>query len=77
MPLEASEEICEALVRHVETTGSEVFEKFFIKNGRIVCAVYCVVGPNAEEFREGVQAWMRENGYNPDEEDHGPGNIAE
>lgn len=66
--METSEEICEALVRHVETTGSEVFEKFFVKGGRVICAVYCMVGENAEPFREAIQAWLKNNGFNPDEE---------
>ena len=58
-----SEEICEALVRHVEVTGSECFEKCFVKNGRTVCAVYCIVGKNAEPFKDSVQAWLNENGF--------------
>ena len=61
-----SEEICEELVRHVETLGSEVFEKNFVQNGRIVCSVWCIVGENAEPFCEMVKAWLNENGFNLD-----------
>ena len=63
---ETSEEICEALVRHVEVTGSEVFEKNFVKQDRIVCSVWCIVGPNAEGFACMVRRWLRENGFKGD-----------
>jgi hypothetical protein len=61
-----SEDICEALVRHTEMIGSEVFEKFFVKNGRIKCVVYCVIGENAEPFRESVHEWLKDNGLSED-----------
>jgi uncharacterized protein YkuJ len=66
MPLETSEEICEALVRHVETNGSEVFEKNFEKNGKILCSVFCIVGPNAEAFNRAVNRWLDRNGFKLD-----------
>jgi hypothetical protein len=61
-----SEEICEALVRHVEVLGSEVFEKNFIKDERIICSVWCIVGSNAEEFALMVRRWLKENGFHLD-----------
>jgi hypothetical protein len=62
----SSEEICEALVRHVETTGSDVFEKNFVKDGKILCTVWCVVGENAQPFNEAVTEWLNDNGFNQD-----------
>jgi hypothetical protein len=67
MPIENSDEICEALVRHLEISGSEVFEKSFVKNGRVVCAVYCIVGENSEPFMNAVQKWFEEQGFNKDD----------
>lgn len=64
--LHTSEEICEALVRHVETTGSEVFEKNFVKNGEIRCTVWCMIGPNAQAFRDMINAWLIDTGFNED-----------
>lgn len=63
---ESSEDICEALVRHVETTGSEVFEKNFVKGGRVTCTVWCMVGPNADEFAAMARKWLADNGFNED-----------
>ncbi len=62
----SSEEICEALVRHVEMTGSEVFEKNFEKRGEVVCSVWCIVGPNAQKFRDMVREWLASEGFNED-----------
>lgn len=62
----SSEEICEDLVRHVETTGSEVFEKNFVKDGRIICTVWCMVGLNAQPFNEVVKEWLYANGFKED-----------
>ncbi len=67
MPDMTSEEICEALVRHVETMGSEVFEKNFVKNGNAVCTVFCVIGDNAEGFRQNAVEWLKENGFKLDQ----------
>lgn len=64
--LKTSEEICEALVRHVEVSGSEVFEKNFEQGGKIVCSVWCIVGNNAEAFALAVREWLAANGFNPD-----------
>ena len=62
----SSEEICEALVRHVETSGSEVFEKNFVNGGRIICSVWCVIGDNAEPFALKTMEWLAENGFTLD-----------
>jgi hypothetical protein len=64
--MESTEEICEALVRHVETTGSEVFEKNFIKGGKIVCSVWCIVGSNAESFATMIRDWLEDEGFKLD-----------
>lgn len=64
--METSEEICEALVRHVEASGSEVFEKNFIKRGEVVCSVWCIIGDNAEEFAEMVRRWLADRGFKLD-----------
>jgi hypothetical protein len=66
MPLETSDEICEALVRHVEVTGSEVLEKNFVKDGKILATVWCMVGPNAQSFNEAVKAWLAAEGFKLD-----------
>jgi hypothetical protein len=64
--LHTSEEICEALVRHVEVMGSEIFEKNFVKDGKVVCSVWCIVGPNAQAFRDSVATWLYKNGFKDD-----------
>ena len=64
--MHTTEEICEALVRFVEVSGSEVFEKNFEKDGRAICTVWCVVGPNAQSFRDMVRQWLSKNGFNED-----------
>ncbi len=61
-----SEEICEALVRHVETTGSEVFEKNFVKDEKVICTVWCMIGPNAEAFMQATRQYLADNGFNLD-----------
>ncbi len=61
---EESKRICEELTRHVESYGLECLEKHFLKNGKVVVSVFCMVGPNAEAFRNGVIAWLEENGFN-------------
>lgn len=66
MPLETSEEICEALVRHVEVSGSECFEKNFVQRGRIVCTVWCILGENAQPFAEMVRRWLGDHGFKLD-----------
>lgn len=64
--LYTSEEICEALVRYVEVSGFEMFEKFFVKDGRRICAVYCMIGENAQGFSEAVREWLDNNGFKED-----------
>lgn len=61
-----SKEICEALVRHVETSGSEVFEKNFVEDGRIICSVWCIIGENAEDFNTANRKWLDDNGFSLD-----------
>jgi len=58
-----SEELCEGLVRHVETSGHEIFEKNFVKDGKIICTVLCIVGENAEEMTALVREWATNNGF--------------
>lgn len=70
MTFHTSEEICEALIRHVEITGSEVFEKNFVENGRITCTVWCMVGKNAQSFNEMILGWLAENGFRRDSNEH-------
>jgi hypothetical protein len=64
--LKTSNEICEALVRHVEVSGSEVFEKNFVRAGKTICTVWCVIGDNAEPFAEMVQGWLADQGFKLD-----------
>ncbi len=66
MALEESDEICEALLRHTETSGSEVFEKHFMMNGRVAGSIWCIVGPNSEDFSAAVRRWLDENGFKLD-----------
>ncbi len=61
-----SEEICEALVRHVEVSGSEVFEKNFVQSGKITCSVWCIIGSNADGFAMMVRSWLEEQGFHLD-----------
>lgn len=66
MTPETSEDICEALVRYVETIGSEVFEKNFVEQGRIRCTVWCMIGDNAQGFNEMVKEWLETKGFRQD-----------
>lgn len=64
----SSEDICEALVRHVEVTGSEIFEKGFINgNGVHSCTVFCIVGQNSAAFTEAIHEWLANNNFKLDE----------
>jgi hypothetical protein len=69
-PLPSSEEICEALVRHTEMSGSEVFEKTFVKGPpddvKVCCVVFCMIGDNAGRFQSCVHGWLAENGFKLD-----------
>lgn len=58
-----SEQICEAIVRHVEATGEEVFEKNFVQDDKITCSVFCIIGPNAEEMTALVREWLNSSGF--------------
>jgi hypothetical protein len=60
---DGSVEICEALIRHVEMTGSEIFGKNFIKEGKAICSVWCIVGPNADKFNQMVKEWLNKEGF--------------
>ena len=66
MALHTSEEICEALVRHLEVSGSEVFEKNFVQDGRIICTVWCMIGDNAQEFNTMIREWLEKNSFGLD-----------
>lgn len=59
--------LCEGLVRHLETTGEELFEKNYVKDGRILCTVFCIIGPNAEEMTALVREWAHTSGFNRNE----------
>ena len=64
--LRTSEEICEALVRHTEVSGSDVLEKKFFKDGRIICSLWCIIGVDAEGFAKQARKWLEENGFKED-----------
>jgi hypothetical protein len=64
--LHTSEEICEALIRHVEMSSSEVFEKDFVKDGKVICTVWCMIGDNTQEFRDSCIKWLTDNGFKED-----------
>lgn len=66
MEFATSEEICEALTRHVEMSGSEAFGKHFEQGGRTTVAIFCVVGPNAARFRRMAEQWLERNGFTQD-----------
>lgn len=58
-----TEEIAESIVRHMETAGIEMLEKNFISNNKIVCSVFCIVGPDAEEMTAIIRKWIIGKGY--------------
>jgi hypothetical protein len=71
-----SEELCEALVRHLELIGEDVLEKNFQRfadrgDGENVietlATVWVVLGSDADSFRAWVREWMKQNGYNQTE----------
>lgn len=63
---ESSEDICEALARHTELSGSDVFEKNYVKDERVVCTVWCLLGADAEEFVVMARQWLADRGYKSD-----------
>ena len=50
-------QICEALIRHMEIEGCEMFEKNYIRNGEIHATVLGIIGPNAEELTGLIREW--------------------
>ena len=57
-----TEVLCEGLIRHLETSGHELFEKNFVRDGEILCSVFAIVGPNAEELTGMVREWAHSKG---------------
>jgi len=58
-----TDELCEGLIRHLETIGEETLEKNFTRDGEILCSVFAIVGPNAEEMTGLFREWMASKGY--------------
>lgn len=58
-----SDELCEGLVRHLETTGEEMLEKNFTKDGRVLCSVFVIIGDNAEEMTALIREWAHKAGF--------------
>ncbi len=59
----STEQLCEGLIRHLEIQGEEVFEKNFIKDDKITCSVFAIVGDNAEEMTGLFREWMASKGF--------------
>jgi hypothetical protein len=66
MPDYTSEELCEALVRKLEVSGSEILEKNFIKDGKMVCTVWLMIGPNTQPFHDMICKWLEKEGFKLD-----------
>jgi hypothetical protein len=62
-----TEALCEAPTRHTEIQGAELFEKNYIKNGKVLATVFCVVGKHAEELTALVREWMTKEGFKKNE----------
>ncbi len=62
-PLQTPLEICEALARHVEIRGYDIFEKHFVRDGKVVCTIWCVMGSEAECFARTAHAWLDRHGF--------------
>jgi hypothetical protein len=58
-----TEEVCEALTRHLEESGEELFEKNFIKNGEILVSIFAIIGPNAPEMTALFREWAMGSGF--------------
>lgn len=56
--------LCEAIVRETEISGSEVFEKNYIRDDKILATVFCFVGEYAEELTALVRKRLHEIGLN-------------
>lgn len=52
-----TEQACESLARNLETVGEEMFEKNFVRNDEILCSVFCIIGPNAQELTALIREW--------------------
>lgn len=62
-----TELLCEALTRHAEASGSEVFRNDYVRNGQTLSTVWCAVGAKAAgAFKTMAVAWLRANGYTLD-----------
>ena len=59
-------DLCEALARHVEVSGSEIYSNRQRLNGEVVATVWCVVGQHAAEFDAMVREWFRQDRFNVD-----------
>lgn len=57
-----TEGACEFLARHLESTGEEMLEKNFIKEGEILVSVFCVIGPSAGEMTALIREWASAKG---------------
>ncbi len=59
-----TEELCEELLRHLETSGEEMFEKNFLRpDGEIAATIFCIVGPNSTELTALVREWAHNSGF--------------
>jgi hypothetical protein len=58
--------LCEAIVRETEISGSEVFEKNYIQDDKILATVFCFVGEHAEELTAFVREQLHKLGMSRD-----------
>lgn len=61
-----TEKACEFLIRDLETSGAESFEKNFVKNGSIACSVFAFIGNNAEEITAMIREHLHHYGFHRD-----------
>lgn len=59
-----TEYLCEHLIKQLEVADQEMFEKNFHRNadGKILCSVFAIVGPLAEELTGMVREWANTKG---------------
>jgi hypothetical protein len=62
--LTLSDDICNALLKHITDVGDDVFERQFLDaEGNIIATVMCIRGPDASDFTGAMREWLIDNGY--------------
>lgn len=62
----STEDLSEALIRHLEIVGAEVLHKSHMTGDRVDAAVWCFVGSNVDEINKAIVEYLQSNGFKED-----------